>query len=115
MCGGCVGTGYPERGTTCLEGGSFLLNFVGPVQELPPPDRAPRVHLQRSGRLPGLVAIEDRVPAPARVSLRENWAVADTAAAAPRLLSHRRSTPCCACFAAGPRTPSASCPTTPAR
>ncbi|KAM6253998.1 protein Churchill isoform 2-T2 [Spheniscus humboldti] len=54
MCGGCVGTGYPERGTTCLEGGSFLLNFVGPVQELPPPDRAPRVHLQRSGRLPGV-------------------------------------------------------------
>ncbi|OWK57478.1 protein Churchill [Lonchura striata] len=32
MCGGCVGTEYPERGTTCLEGGSFLLNFVGCAQ-----------------------------------------------------------------------------------
>uniref|UniRef100_A0A8C7A3M9 Protein Churchill n=1 Tax=Nothoprocta perdicaria TaxID=30464 RepID=A0A8C7A3M9_NOTPE len=29
MCGGCVGTEYPPRGTTCLEGGSFLLNFAG--------------------------------------------------------------------------------------
>ncbi|NWW13971.1 CHUR protein, partial [Oreocharis arfaki] len=32
MCGGCVGTEYPERGTTCLEGGSFLLNFGGCAQ-----------------------------------------------------------------------------------
>ncbi|KAM6309142.1 protein Churchill [Aegotheles albertisi] len=32
MCGGCVDTEYPERGTTCLEGGSFLLNFVGCAQ-----------------------------------------------------------------------------------
>ncbi|KAM9294279.1 protein Churchill [Gastrophryne carolinensis] len=28
MCGGCVQEEYPDRGNTCLENGSFLLNFV---------------------------------------------------------------------------------------
>ncbi|KAM5129828.1 protein Churchill [Mantella aurantiaca] len=28
MCGGCVQEEYPERGSTCLETGSFLLNYV---------------------------------------------------------------------------------------
>lgn len=34
-----------------------------PVQELPPPDRAPRVHLQRGGRLPGMARGAARPPA----------------------------------------------------
>nr|XP_060628587.1 protein Churchill isoform X2 [Anolis sagrei ordinatus] len=29
MCGGCVKTEYPSRGNTCLENGSYLLNYVG--------------------------------------------------------------------------------------
>ncbi|KAF1587168.1 UNVERIFIED_CONTAM: Protein Churchill, partial [Eudyptes pachyrhynchus] len=29
MCGDCVEKEYPNRGTTCLENGSFLLNFAG--------------------------------------------------------------------------------------
>ncbi|KAM9146848.1 protein Churchill isoform 1-T1 [Pangshura tecta] len=32
MCGGCVETEYPSRGNTCLENGSFLLNYVGCVE-----------------------------------------------------------------------------------
>ncbi|XP_028677680.1 protein Churchill [Erpetoichthys calabaricus] len=29
MCPGCVQKEYPSRGHTCLENGSFLLNYVG--------------------------------------------------------------------------------------
>nr|XP_007985172.1 protein Churchill isoform X1 [Chlorocebus sabaeus] len=29
MCGDCVEKEYPNRGNTCLENGSFLLNFTG--------------------------------------------------------------------------------------
>ncbi|EPY86179.1 protein Churchill-like protein [Camelus ferus] len=29
MCGDCVEKEYPNRGTICLENGSFLLNFTG--------------------------------------------------------------------------------------
>ncbi|XP_060030807.1 protein Churchill isoform X1 [Erinaceus europaeus] len=29
MCGDCVEKEYPNRGTICLESGSFLLNFTG--------------------------------------------------------------------------------------
>ncbi|XP_051694693.2 protein Churchill isoform X2 [Oryctolagus cuniculus] len=29
MCGDCVEKEYPNRGNTCLENGSFLLNFIG--------------------------------------------------------------------------------------
>nr|XP_048271930.1 protein Churchill isoform X2 [Myodes glareolus] len=29
MCGDCVKKEYPNRGSTCLENGSFLLNFTG--------------------------------------------------------------------------------------
>ncbi|XP_077176995.1 protein Churchill isoform X5 [Paroedura picta] len=29
MCGGCVKTKYPSRGNTCLENGSYLLNYLG--------------------------------------------------------------------------------------
>uniref|UniRef100_A0ABK0L564 Protein Churchill n=1 Tax=Rattus norvegicus TaxID=10116 RepID=A0ABK0L564_RAT len=29
MCGDCVEKKYPNRGNTCLENGSFLLNFAG--------------------------------------------------------------------------------------
>ncbi|CAH6842116.1 protein Churchill [Peromyscus maniculatus bairdii] len=29
MCGDCVKKEYPNRGNTCLENGSFLLNFTG--------------------------------------------------------------------------------------
>ncbi|XP_067847421.1 protein Churchill isoform X1 [Heptranchias perlo] len=32
MCAGCVQKEYPERGNTCLENGSFLLNYVGCVE-----------------------------------------------------------------------------------
>nr|XP_020860323.1 protein Churchill isoform X2 [Phascolarctos cinereus] len=29
MCGDCVEKEYPNRGNTCLENGSFLLNYIG--------------------------------------------------------------------------------------
>ncbi|XP_077442750.1 protein Churchill [Stigmatopora argus] len=29
MCNGCVQKEYPDRGSTCLENGSFLMNYVG--------------------------------------------------------------------------------------
>ncbi|XP_038621380.1 protein Churchill isoform X2 [Tachyglossus aculeatus] len=29
MCGACVEKEYPDRGNTCLENGSFLLNYIG--------------------------------------------------------------------------------------
>uniref|UniRef100_A0A8C2LQH2 Protein Churchill n=1 Tax=Cricetulus griseus TaxID=10029 RepID=A0A8C2LQH2_CRIGR len=29
MCVDCVKKEYPNRGNTCLENGSFLLNFIG--------------------------------------------------------------------------------------
>uniref|UniRef100_A0A6I8N878 Protein Churchill n=2 Tax=Ornithorhynchus anatinus TaxID=9258 RepID=A0A6I8N878_ORNAN len=29
MCGDCVEKEYPDRGNTCLENGSFLLNYIG--------------------------------------------------------------------------------------
>ncbi|XP_042302765.1 protein Churchill [Sceloporus undulatus] len=32
MCGGCVKTEYPSRGNTCLENGSYLMNFVGCIE-----------------------------------------------------------------------------------
>ncbi|KAM8920738.1 protein Churchill [Pelodytes ibericus] len=32
MCGGCVQEEYPDRGNTCLETGSFLLNYVSCAQ-----------------------------------------------------------------------------------
>ncbi|XP_077789742.1 protein Churchill isoform X1 [Podarcis muralis] len=32
MCGGCVKTEYPSRGNTCLENGSYLMNYVGCIE-----------------------------------------------------------------------------------
>ncbi|MGH0114475.1 UNVERIFIED_CONTAM: hypothetical protein FKN15_018794 [Acipenser sinensis] len=32
MCTDCVQKEYPNRGNTCLENGSFLLNYVGCVK-----------------------------------------------------------------------------------
>uniref|UniRef100_A0A8C5PFR5 Protein Churchill n=1 Tax=Leptobrachium leishanense TaxID=445787 RepID=A0A8C5PFR5_9ANUR len=32
MCGGCVQEEYPDRGSTCLETGSFLMNYVSCAQ-----------------------------------------------------------------------------------
>ncbi|XP_071396802.1 protein Churchill isoform X2 [Centroberyx affinis] len=29
MCNGCVQKEYPDRGNTCLENGSYLMNYVG--------------------------------------------------------------------------------------
>ncbi|KAA0708647.1 Protein Churchill [Triplophysa tibetana] len=29
MCAGCVQKQYPDRGNTCLENGSYLMNFLG--------------------------------------------------------------------------------------
>ncbi|CAL1586632.1 unnamed protein product [Knipowitschia caucasica] len=31
MCNGCVHKQYPDRGSTCLEDGSYLLNYQGCV------------------------------------------------------------------------------------
>uniref|UniRef100_A0A8C8DFB9 Protein Churchill n=1 Tax=Oryzias sinensis TaxID=183150 RepID=A0A8C8DFB9_9TELE len=29
MCNGCVQKEYPDRGNTCLENGSYLMNYLG--------------------------------------------------------------------------------------
>ncbi|CAB1342687.1 unnamed protein product [Coregonus sp. 'balchen'] len=29
MCNGCVLKEYPDRGNTCLENGSYLMNYLG--------------------------------------------------------------------------------------
>ncbi|XP_054027934.1 protein Churchill isoform X2 [Dryobates pubescens] len=109
MCGGCVSTEYPERGTTCLEGGSFLLNFVGCAE------CGRRDFVLLSNREEGLHGGEEIVTYDRATSARTVTTSLHATSTPSVWWMTTRSTPCCACSAAVPRTPSASCPMTPAR
>ncbi|XP_053801026.1 protein Churchill isoform X1 [Vidua macroura] len=115
MCGGCVGTEYPERGTTCLEGGSFLLNFVGCAQ------CGRRDFVLVSNRAEGLHGGEEIVTYDHlcknchHLIARHEYTFSVVDDYQPPPFPSPRNIPCCACSAAVLRIPSASCLTTLAR